>query len=134
MQSNEIILSVDEDNTGTNPVIKTYTRYDEYNNRTVYTGDNHSVASKNTLGLYRTFPRSSGNFKGVAKTSAKITIDTTVVGNDGLAQLTVPVIGEVNFSIPVGVSAADQMVIRQTLISLLDDDTIMEKLMNKLEV
>lgn len=127
MQPNSIILPVDKLNTGVT-TDETFGRYDEYQNRTIYTGDGHSLSSDNKLTMYRTFPKPSGNFKGVGKSSYKFTKDFTVLGVDGLAQLTAPLIVEVNFSIPVGISDADVLEARQRALALLDIDTIMDDL------
>jgi hypothetical protein len=87
----------------------------------------HDPAARNLLGLYRTAPKVNGNFKGVLKTSAKFTRDYTVAGVDS-SDLVSPAIVEVNFSFPVGFAAADFVEIRQTLLALLDNDTIMDNL------
>jgi hypothetical protein len=133
MQANSITLAVDEENTGstTNHV---YTRFDEYQNRTVYTEADHQLTLRDTLSFYRTFPKPSGNFKGTAKTTLKFSKDYAVDGVDGVASLIAPLIAEVSFSVPVGVTAAAQMIGRQRCISILDDDTVMVALMNQLNI
>jgi len=133
MLDNTITLAVDELNTDstTNHV---FDRFEEYSNRSVYIGANHALTARDTLSFYRSFPKASGNFKGVAKTSFKFTQDLVVDGVDGIAQLTSPIITEVSFSVPVGVTAAEQMIARQRNIALLDDDTLMVALMNQLMV
>jgi hypothetical protein len=133
MQDNVITLAVDELNTGstTNHV---FDRFEEFSNRAVYIGENHALTAKDTLSLYRTFPKASGNFPGVAKSSFKFSKDYAITGVDGVASLTSPVIVEVSFSVPVGVAEADQLIMRQRAIALLDDDTIMGALMNQLMV
>lgn len=133
MQDNVITLAVDELN-DTNTVNHVYSRFDEYQNRSVYTHSAHSLAARDTLSLYRTFQKVSGNFRGVAKSSVKFTQDFVVDGVDGLSQLTSPLIAEVSFSIPVGCVVADQLIMRQRIIALLDDDAIMVPLHNQLEI
>jgi hypothetical protein len=64
----------------------------------------------------------------VQKTSFKFTRDITVDGADGVSSITSPIIVEVNFSIPVGAESADVLLDRQTVLALLDDDTIMDAL------
>lgn len=127
MQANELTLGVDYLNNGTetNEVFK---RYEEYLNRSTYIGENHTPDARNTISLYRTFPTKSGNFKGVQKSSIKLTKDHAVAGVDGVATLTAPSIAEVNFSFPVGVSAADVKKVRQRLIAALDDDILCDGL------
>jgi hypothetical protein len=133
MQDNVLTLAVDELNNAST-VDHVYNRFEEYTNRSVYTEDGHQLTARDTLTLYRTFPKQNGNFKGTAKCSAKFSIDKSVLGVDGLADLTSPIIGEVSFSVPVGVTVADQMIMRQCIIALLDDDAVMVALMNQLMV
>lgn len=133
MLDNTITLAVDELN-DTNTVNHVFDRFEEYSNRSVYIGANHALTARDTLSFYRSFPKASGNFKGVAKTAFKFTQDLVVDGVDGIAQLTSPIITEVSFSVPVGVTAAEQMIARQRNIALLDDDTLMAALMNQLMV
>lgn len=127
MQPNVITLAVDVANNGTT-VDYDFSRFEESLNRTIYAGENHAIDAKDTLAIYRTAPKQSGNFKGVAKTSVKFTQDNTVLGVDGLAQLTSPLIAEVSFSIPVGVTTASVIEMRQRLIALLDQDSVMTNL------
>lgn len=133
MQAETLQLAVDELNDG-NTSNHDYSRFEEYQNRSVYIGANHSLDSQDKLTLYRTFPKSNGNYKGVAKSSFKFSKDHLVNGVDGLAQLTSPLIVEVSFSVPVGISVADQMIARQRAVALLDNDTVMSALMDQLMV
>lgn len=133
MQADTITLAVDVANDGTT-VDYEFSRYEEHLNRSVYIGEQHNLSARDTLNLYRTQPKANGAYKGTAKSSAKFTLDKVVDGVDGVSQLTSPIIAEVSFSVPVGVTDADQVVIRQRLIALLDDDVIMGKLMNQLQV
>lgn len=127
MQPNQIVLAVDEENNAVS-VNHTYDRFDEYQNRTVYLKDTSSMTKKDMLTLYRTFPKSNGNFKGVAKTAAKFSWDQIVDGVDGVSQLTSPIIMEISFSIPLGTPDAAILIARQRGVALLDDDTIMDAL------
>jgi hypothetical protein len=127
MQPNEITLGVDEAN-DTVIVNHVFTRNEEYLNRSVYQSDVSSLVAKDTMTFYRTFPKSNGNFRGVAKSAVKFSKDHVVDGVDGVSQLTSPVIVEVSFSIPVGVSDADVLLMRQRCVALLDDDTVMDAL------
>lgn len=133
MQDNVITLQVDELNNGTD-VPTAFTRFEEYANRSVYIGASHELAMQDKFTLYRTFQKISGNFKGTAKSAFKFSKDYEVTGVDGLASLTSPMIIEVSFSVPVGISVADQLIGRQRAIALLDDDDVMVPLMNQLEV
>lgn len=133
MQANQITLAVDELNNASTVDID-FNRFEEFANRSVYTSENHTLTAQDKLSLYRTFPKASGNFKGTAKSSFKFSWDQSVTGVDGLASLTSPIIADVGFSVPVGVTVANQLIVRQRLIALLDSDTIMELLMNQLMI
>lgn len=133
MQSNTITLAVDLLNNDSTTDYD-FTRFEEYQNRSVYIGEDHQLTSRDTLSLYRTFPKSAGNFKGMSKCAMKFSQDIEVTGVDGLAALVAPIILEVSASIPVGATLAQQLVARQRAIALLDDDTIMVALMNQLMV
>lgn len=127
MQSNSIVLPVDLLNTGTTTDY-TFTRYEEHLNRSLYIGSAHEPGMRDTLALYRTPPKPTSTFKGVLKSSVKLTTDKTVADPIG-GTVDAAFIAEISFSTPIGVSAADQMIMRQRLIALLDDDTIMDNLM-----
>lgn len=128
MQPNEITLAVDELNDG-NTVSTTLKRQDEFQNRSIYIVDgSHTLDVRDMLGLYRTYPKPNGNFKGVAKSTAKFTMDITVDGVDGVSQLISPAILDIGFSLPLGITAAQVKVLRQRAIALLDDDTRMDDL------
>lgn len=130
MQDNVLTLAVDELNTGVT-TDHVYERNRTYENRSVFHEANHSLVARDTLSLYRTEPKVNGNFKGTAKCALKFSQDKSVTGVDGLASLTSPIIGEVSFSVPVGISTADKLIMRQRLIAVLDDDTIMDALMDQ---
>jgi len=134
MQPNTITLSVDEQNDGVDPVDHVFTRFEEYQNRAVYIGSTHSMSAKDTTSLYRTFPKSSGNFKGVAKTAFKISKDIQVDGVDGVSQLSAPIIVDVSFSIPVGATHEQILIARQRALALLDLDTVMTPLNEQLMI
>lgn len=127
MQPNEITLAVDVLNNGTTEN-QTYARFEEFLNRSIYIGSDHSLCLRNTLGLYRTLPKQSGNFKGVAKSSFKFSQDVVVDGVDGVSSITSPLILEVSFSVPVGATAADVLELRQRALALIDADTVMTPL------
>lgn len=136
MQSNEITLSVNEDNDDgtTAEVDHVYQRYEEYLNRSIYIGETHVPAARDTIGMYRTFPKTNGNFKGVEKTSLKFTKDIVVDGVDGLAQLTSPLIGEVSFSMPVGATDAEKVLLRMKMVAAIANDGMMVPLTKQLVV
>lgn len=134
MQQDTITLAVDETNTGGATVDHVYTRAEEYANRSVYINSNHDLMNRDLLALYRTFNKVNGNFRGTAKSTVKMTKDYGVLGVDGVATLTSPLIVEVSFSVPVGIDSVGRMLARQKAISMLDNDVIMEKLMGQLLV
>lgn len=136
MQSNTITLSVNHDNDdGTTATIPyTFSRYEEFQNRSQYIESNHTLALRNMLGLYRTPPKVSGNFRGTAKSSVKFTKDFSVPGVDASSEIIVPGICEVSFSLPVGVTAAESKEIRMAMVALLQDDTVMVSLTDQLMV
>lgn len=134
MQLDVITLSVDEENDGVGPVNHVYNRFEEHLNRSTYIGENHTLMSRNTLSLYRTSPKPSGNFKGVAKTSFKFTKDYVVPGVDESTNITAPVIVDVGFSIPVGVTATESKLRRQVALALLDLDSVMAPLNDQLMI
>lgn len=136
MQTNEITLTVDELNDGvtTADVDHVFTRFDEYQNRSVYNGSTHTFESRDQLGLYRTFPKPNANFKGVRKSTVKFTKDIVVTGVDGVSSITSPIITEISFSIPVGATDAQILIERQKALALLDLDAVMTPLNSLLEI
>lgn len=128
MLANAITLSVDTLNNGT-PTDQVATRHEEHLNRTVYRMPGHSVGSPQTLTWYRTPPKRNGNFNGTYKCALKFSATKFVAGYDAATTLSVPVIAEVSFSLPVGTSADFMKEVRQQCIAALDDDIIMDQLM-----
>lgn len=126
-QPTAIVLPVDAANDA-NPANETYSHFQGYENRSLYIGGSHTPDNRDTLGLYRTFPTKSGNFKGVSKSAVKLTKDCTVVGVDSSTTITSPIIIDVSFSVPVGVSLAELLHARQRAIAILDADTVMDAL------
>lgn len=133
MQANEIILAIDQANDG-NPTNKTFRRYDAQPNRTVYIGPNHEPTNRDMITLFRTPAKRAGNFRGVNKTAVKLTTDLNVPGVDMTTYIVAPFILECSFSIPAGTSAENIKLMRQTLISILDNDLIMDGLNIQLDI
>lgn len=123
MQPNVITLAVDELNNGTT-VDHILTRYEEFQNRAVYIGADHALNARNTVTLYRTPPKPSGNFLGVGKSAIKLSQDITVLGADG-SSVVAPIIFEVSCSLPVGALNASTLLQRQKVVALVDRDDIM---------
>jgi hypothetical protein len=136
MQSNTITLSVDVDNDGgsTAAVDKVFTRFDEYQNRSEYISGDHSLAARDKLSLYRTLPKTAGNFKGVAKSAVKFTQDYSVEGVDSTTTNVAPGIVDINFSFPVGMTPAQTLEMRMRAVALLLDDDVMAPLCDTLMV
>lgn len=130
MQPNTINLDVDYLNDA-NTTAEVYERFEEFQNRSVYIGANHTPASRDTISLYRSFPTKNGNFNGTQKTAVKLSLDCSVPGVDAETTLSAPAIVDISFSFPVGVSAADQLKIRQRAIAMVDLDAVMTPLNNQ---
>lgn len=133
MLDNTITLAVDVLNNGT-AVNKVFSRHDDsMPNRSRYISDTHSLVSRDMIDFYRTPPKKSGNFNGVAKTGFKFTIDQVVPAADA-SNIVAPQIAEVSFSLPIGFTTAQLIVLRQRIVSLLDNDTLMKRLNEQQEV
>lgn len=118
-------VNVDNDDGTTAEVTINFTRFDKVNNRSDYIADNHTLAARNTLNLYRTTPTKSGNFLGTARTAVKFTQDFPVSGVDATTTLVVPGIVDVGFSFPVGLTPAQTLELRMRAVALLLKDTVM---------
>lgn len=124
MLDNTITLPVDVTNNGTLANVS-FTRFEEQLNRSTYISDAHEPGKRDILAFYRSFPKPSGTFKGVRKTTVKFTTDTEVADSIG-GTIECPIIVEVNFSLPIGVTVAQIVEMRQRILALLDNDTIMD--------
>lgn len=132
MLDNTITLSVDTLNNGT-PTNRVYSRFDEYQNRTVYKGPAHSFTSRDTLGFYRTPIKPDGTSNGVAKSAVKLTQDIEIPGKDSSITLVKPMIGDFAVSIPVGATVAQTLEFRQRMIAVIDH-AISSRLVDELEI
>jgi len=130
---NVITLATDASNNNT-PANEDYSFYSLEGNRSVYIGDGYDPASRDVISFTRTFNKRSGNFKGVGKSTVKLTKDVTVTGVDATTTITAPIIIEVSFSVPVGADPGSLMRQRQRAIALLDLDDLMNKLAIQLQV
>lgn len=132
MLPNVIVLAVkDSDGAATS---LGYTRYEEHLNRVGYIGEEHSLQALDRLSLYRTFPKTNGNFVGVAKTSLKFSMTVPVTGVDGVSTLNSTIITEVSFSLPVGATPELVEFARQKIVALLDQREIMDRFNLRLEI
>lgn len=113
MQPTSITLAVDTLGDGTTVVDEDLSRYDEYQNRSVYISEDHSLVSPETMTLYRTFPKTNGNFLGVAKNAIKFSYSFGVDGADGVSTINAPCIIEISASVPVGLTPAQTLLMRE---------------------
>lgn len=132
MLDNTITLPVDILNNGTTSN-RVYTRYDEYQNRSVYKGPSHTLVKRDTLGFYRTPVKANGTDNGVAKSAMKLTFDIEVPGHIASTTVKKPLIAEASFSIPVGATTAQTLEFRQRLIACIDH-ALAAKVVDDLEI
>lgn len=134
MFENTITLAVDTLNNGTTANEEFRRHDDAMPNRSVYIGPGHLLEKRHTLGLYRTPPKKAGASKGVAKSAVKLTIDVEVDGVDSTVKLTAPLLVDLGFSIPVGVTKAQLVLATQRMVAFIDNDDFIERLALKQEV
>lgn len=132
MQDNIITLAVDVENTGST-TDEDYRRFEETLNKTTYIGEDHSLSTRNLLEMARQKPKPGGNHRGVARSDLKITQDYEVAGIQTDTTLIAPFIININSAVPVGVSAAQAMHMRQRAIAALDH-ALMAALQENLEI
>lgn len=101
-----------------------FSRYEEQTNKTLYVGPNHLPSNRDVLQFARSFPTKVGAFKGIQKTSFKLTKDVSVVG-DASNTFVVPLILEVSLSLPVGTDSLLLERARKVAAELLIDSTLM---------
>lgn len=102
----------------------TATRSESLVGRTTYQiSGTHSLIARDIVQFYRTYPKRAGNSRGNAKCAIKLTTDVSVPNADGSGDIVLPLIGEVTFSLPVGVTPAQTLALRQRITSLLNDTT-----------
>lgn len=131
-QNDTINLTVDAANNGTTAT-EAYTSYSNTGSIHTYIGADHAPDMQNTLKLYRTEPSASGNFKGYLDTKISFGQDFTVPGVDGVNSVRMG-FASLQIRVPVGVSEAQILHLRQRVVAILDTDTIMGKLNYKLEI
>jgi len=118
-------LSVDTTNDST-PETFDYERIDASQSKSVYTlAGSHNDASRDKLEFFRTAPKPVASYFGNRKSAIKITRDYSVATPDGGNVIT-PLILDLKISKPVGVTVAQLIEAAQILLSVLDDDTLME--------
>lgn len=100
-----------------------YTSFSTAENRNLLVSATSSEAARDHLTLTRTLPKQSGNFRGARKVSIKRTHDVVVTGVDG-SPMTLPLISEVSFSIPVGVASGDLDALRTEMGLVVSDSEL----------
>lgn len=123
-----LTLSVDKAN-DTNPVNESFTRDggSVAPNKSLYYGDLHTVDAKETLTFTRVPSKINGNFKGTQRSSQKYARAVSVLGVDGSTIQAIATTECVD-SFPVGMSSALKKEMRQYMVALRDNDTIMDKI------
>lgn len=120
MQPNTIAISVDPDrNSGTAAVAVTFTRHREELNSSTYRTTTHTDAAPDTLKFLATPSKRVGEFLGVQRVTLKRTQTVTVQNASGI-DVTAPMIGEISFAIPAGVTDVAKLAFKQQLLALLD--------------
>lgn len=131
MLDNTITLAYDAEGDG-NPVNVVLRRDQTYPDRSVYNFPDAEAGDHN-VSLFRTRPKTSGNFLGVERTRQKLTQPVTVLGADG-SSVTSAMIGEASFSIPKGVSDAAKIAFLQGLLAIHTNAHIREYHYDALEI
>lgn len=133
MLENTITLNVDTENTGTTTAVA-MRRYDESTNKSIYIGPDHTLSKRNTLAFSRVQPQVNGNYRGSARSYVTFVQDIDVPGVDSSTTLTIPMKIKIELSAPVGMSAAQAIAVRQHAVALLDDDAVISRLHEALEI
>lgn len=127
MQDNVITLAVDVAN---NDVLvnAVFTREDFTSNKSTYHGPLYSMTHPDILNFRRSPVHPTSVNKGITKVGIKLSKGMDVEGADGVSEVTLAMIADINFHIPVGVTAADSKEFRMRMAAVLMDDSIMDKL------
>lgn len=132
MLENSYTLQVDVANNGT-LVPQVVNRHDATAGYSTYIGEDHSLSQRDIIQFYRS-PVAKGLDGGRAKSKFKITEDLEVIPCSGTCSVLTPMIGEVSFSLPILATDAQILELRQRMIAVLDNDALMSKLNQKLEI
>lgn len=131
-QPNPIVLSVNEDNDDgtTAEITRIFEQQEVYNGRSVYTTNDSTPLDRETLSLYASAAKPSGNILGTNKASVKTTRDCTVPGADGVANYTKPIIWKLEGSIPAGASTSLVKAELMKIVALAQTNEVMDQLIN----
>lgn len=91
---------------GTGSTTKTYNRYSPLEGSTVYKENGATLLVRDELKLFRTEAKKNGTFLGMAKASAKLTLDVEGQDSEGNT-VRVPIIVTASVSFNPSVAAAD---------------------------
>lgn len=133
MLNNTITLSVDTANDGVVSDID-FIRFQAYTDKSIYIGPDHTSLITDQVAFYRTAAKPSGTSLGVEKRQIKITQTNSVPTSETDVSTYANDIATLQFSLPVGTSSASKKALRQRLIALLDDDSIMDSFMEVGEI
>lgn len=128
-----ITLAVDNANNGT-LVNQEFRSYDRTSTKSTYESATSTVVARDQLAFYRTPAKRNGIFLGSTKTTAKFTTDVSVQNAEGTGEVKVPLIVELNFSVPVGVTPSQTEQARQRALALLDRTDLMSPLNDRGEI
>jgi len=128
MLNNTITLQVDVLANAT-LVDAPFRRFQEFADRSLYVGDAHSSTTKDTLQFYRTAAKPQGKSRGVQKCAVKLTATQSVPSTINDETILADEIAFLQFNLPVGISPARKLELRQRLIAMLKDDAVMGPLM-----
>lgn len=132
MQPNILVLPVDVSNDGTT-TDRSYRRFEEFKDRSVYVGPNHSYVNPDTLSIYRTEPKPTASSRGISKCAVKLSSKVSVPSSDGVTTVESTLIGHMSFNLPVGLTTAQLLEFRQRVIAAIDHD-FMDSLMVSNEI
>jgi len=133
MQANTITVQTDA--AGDDVIVpEVYTRAQETLNKTTYEGPQHSLVLRDILQLSRVAPKPNSISRGSAKTKIKFTLDVEVANPKGDGTITMAAIGEVSYSLPIGMTVADQMILCERLHALSGDQVVRTPLVERLHI
>lgn len=124
-------LAVDTANTGTTSD-QVFKHHDTVGQKKIYHRSDHTLSERHDMAVTRKMPTRSGNFLGVAKGGVKFTDDYDVTGLDGTS-ITSGGWMSLEFGLPVGVSDADKLELRQRMHAAIDRDDLFDEFFSKLE-
>lgn len=100
----------------------TYEKYiAESLNKVVFRSNHHTLQDRDLCELFRSFPKKNGLFPGMAKSTAKFTLDSTIPNTAG-EEMSAPVIVTVKCSVPLGTSPAVTDAMRSRLAAFVATD------------